>query len=35
NPSVADELIKLKQLMDAGMINQEEFEELKNKIINK
>lgn len=35
NISVADELKKYKELLDSGTITQEEFNELKNKLINK
>ncbi len=33
--SVADELLKLKQLMDMGVLTKEEFEEQKKKLLNK
>jgi len=33
--SVADELLKLKQLLDMGVLSQEEFDEQKNKLLNK
>lgn len=33
--SVADELMKLKELMDIGVINESEFNELKFKLLNK
>lgn len=33
SPSIADELIKLKRLLDEGMISREEYEKLKNRII--
>lgn len=33
NVSIADELIKYKQLLDAGVLRQEEFETLKNSLI--
>ena len=32
--SVADELLKLKQLLDMGVLSQEEFDEQKNKLLN-
>ena len=32
---VADELIKLKQLVDAGVLSEEEFENQKNKLLGK
>lgn len=35
NISVADELLKLKQLLDMGVLSQEEFDEQKNKLLNK
>lgn len=35
NVSVADELLKLKQLLDMGVLSQEEFDEQKNKLLNK
>ena len=35
NFSVADELLKLKQLLDMGVLTQEEFDEQKNKLLNK
>ena len=35
NLSVADELLKLKQLLDMGVLSQEEFDEQKNKLLNK
>ena len=35
NMSVADELLKLKQLLDMGVLSQEEFDEQKNKLLNK
>ena len=35
NVSVADELLKLKQLLDMGVLTQEEFDEQKNKLLNK
>lgn len=35
NVSVADELLKLKQLLDMGILSQEEFDEQKNKLLNK
>lgn len=35
NMSVADELLKLKQLLDMGILSQEEFDEQKNKLLNK
>jgi len=35
NISVADELLKLKQLLDMGVLSQEEFNEQKNKLLNK
>lgn len=35
NLSVADELLKLKQLLDMGVLSQEEFNEQKNKLLNK
>ena len=34
NVSVADELLKLKQLLDMGVLSQEEFDEQKNKLLN-
>ena len=34
NNSVADELMKFKQLLDVGVITQIEFEEQKRKILN-
>ncbi len=34
NISVADELIKLKQLLDIGVLTQEEFDKQKNKLLN-
>jgi len=33
--SIADEIIKLKELLDSGVINQSEFDELKTKLIHK
>lgn len=35
NFSLADELLKLKQLLDIGVLTQEEFDEQKNKLLNK
>jgi len=35
NMSVADELLKFKQLLDMGILSQEEFDEQKNKLLNK
>ena len=35
NVSVADELLKLKQLLDMGVLSQEEFDEQKNKLLSK
>ena len=35
NVSIADELLKLKQLLDMGVLSQEEFDEQKNKLLNK
>ena len=35
NVSVADELLKLKQLLDMGVLSQEEFDDQKNKLLNK
>lgn len=35
NTSIADELLKLKQLLDMGVLSQEEFDEQKNKLLNK
>jgi len=35
NVSVADELLKLKQLLDMGVLSQEEFNEQKDKLLNK
>ncbi|MQS88604.1 DUF4429 domain-containing protein [Lactobacillus salsicarnum] len=32
--SIADEIMKLKSLLDQGVINQEEFEQQKNKLLN-
>ena len=34
NVSIADELLKLKQLLDMGVLSQEEFDEQKNKLLN-
>ena len=34
NLSIADELKKLKELIDQGVINQEEFDNLKSKLMN-
>ena len=34
-PSKADELLKLKSLLDDGLINEEEFEEMKIEVLNK
>ncbi len=34
NTSIADELLKLKELLDSGVLTQEEFVEQKNKILN-
>ena len=33
-PSVADELLKFKQLLDAGVITQEEFDKKKKELLN-
>lgn len=35
NDSIADELIKLKKLLDEGILSEEEFQVEKNKILNK
>lgn len=35
NTSIADELLKLKQLLDMGVLSQEEFDDQKNKLLNK
>ncbi|MBR2077213.1 MAG: SHOCT domain-containing protein, partial [Exiguobacterium sp.] len=32
--SIADELLKLKQLLDAGVLSQEEFDTQKTKLLN-
>jgi hypothetical protein len=34
NTSIADELLKLKQLLDMEVLTQEEFNEQKNKLLN-
>ena len=35
NPQLADELLRFKQLLDSGVIEQEDYERIKSKLIEK